>query len=100
MSNVVVTAMIQIEAGKEQRFEAALATLCKATRAEEGCLSYVPHRTAEPGHYCILESWRSQEDLDLHSFSDHLSAFRETTHQMMIDSDVVVWQPFCECKPD
>lgn len=92
MSQVVVTAMLTVKPEREKEFKDLLSPLVKATRAEQGCISYTAHCTAEAGRYCILETWDSQEDLDVHTASAHLTEFRDKAQDLLLDADVVLWQ--------
>ncbi|MBU1003663.1 MAG: antibiotic biosynthesis monooxygenase [Proteobacteria bacterium] len=94
MSQVAVTALLTITPGLEAEFEALLAPLVTATRAEQGCLRYEPHRTEEIGRYCILEQWQSQEHLDRHLDSEHIATFRQASAKSLGAAEITVWRAF------
>lgn len=92
MSQVAVTALLTTKPGQGAKLEALLPALVAATRAEQGCLSYTPHRTDQADRYCFLEQWQSREHLDRHLATDHLAAFRSATAEILEQADVTVWR--------
>ncbi|BBD08996.1 putative quinol monooxygenase [Desulfovibrio ferrophilus] len=94
MPQIAVTALLTVKPGQGATLETILAPLVAATRAEQGCLSYIPHRTAEADRYCILEQWESQEHLDRHLATAHIAAFRDASAAIMESADVTVWTAF------
>ena len=67
MTQVVGVVDILSAPGREDALVAALEACATQTHGEPGCLTYALHRdNATPGHFVILERWRSQEDLDAH----------------------------------
>ncbi len=76
-SPVVVVALIRALPGREAAAEAALRALIAPTRAEAGCRRYELHRaTTDAADFVFLEEWASAADLERHSQSAHLLAFR------------------------
>lgn len=76
MSAVGVIATLTIAAGKEAEFEAAMAELMTATRANEpGNIFYACFRGRDkPGVYKVLEQYADQAALDAHGASAHFKA--------------------------
>jgi quinol monooxygenase YgiN len=70
---LTVVAEIVSKPGCEQRLREALLSLIEPTRAEEGCLQYDLHESAEkPGHFLFFENWVSRAALDRHLATPHL----------------------------
>lgn len=93
MAHVSVTAIFTAKPGQGAALEALFAPLAAATRAEDGCIHYDPHRTDTADRYCIIERWASQDHLDRHSATAHLAGFREASADLVESVDVTVWQP-------
>lgn len=93
MAEVTVVARLTARAGKLPEILAALGPLVAATRAEAGCLDYMPHTRAEaPDELCFVERWRSREDLEKHAASTHIGAFHAITGPLLEARDVTVWE--------
>lgn len=93
MAAVAVIARLTARPGMLPEVLAALPPLVAATRAEEGCLSYVPHVSPErPDEMCFIEKWSSRAALDKHLATEHIGAFRDTTGPLLAQSDVTVWE--------
>ncbi|WP_461208943.1 putative quinol monooxygenase [Desulfocurvus sp. DL9XJH121] len=93
MSQVTVVARNIARPGELPVILAALAPLVAATRAEEGCLEYVPHvRPEAPDEMCFVEKWASREALEKHLASEHIATFRSITGPLLLSSDVTVWE--------
>lgn len=74
MSDLNVVAVITAKSGREDTVRRALTALVAPTRAEEGCLNYELFESqADPTVFITIELWRSQEDLDAHTKSPHLT---------------------------
>lgn len=57
------------------RYAAALPAFVEATLAEPGCVSFTANRSlAEPTVFWMVETFTSEEALDLHMQSAHLAA--------------------------
>jgi len=69
-------ARIDAKPGQEGLVSAALRELAGPSRAEAGCLQYVPCRSREDAtKLLVLEEWESQEALDAHMETPHFHAF-------------------------
>ncbi len=74
MSDLTVVAVITAKPGSEQIVRDALNALVPPTRAEDGCVSYDLHESAnEPGTFVTIEVWHAQSDLDAHMASPHIA---------------------------
>jgi quinol monooxygenase YgiN len=87
MSNQITTiARLKAKPGAEARLEEALKGLIEPTKAESGCIDYVMHRDLdEPGVYYFYDSWRSQEDLDLHFELPHMKRVLEIAPEVLAE---------------
>jgi quinol monooxygenase YgiN len=68
-----VTAKLQVQAGKNQEFEAIFGKLAAAVNASEpGCLFYALHKSREDEQtYIVLEQYVDQAALEAHGKTDH-----------------------------
>jgi len=61
-----------------KQFTEAFADLQQLVLAEEGCLQYELFVSPyAPKRFCLVEKWASQDALDVHLATEHLSDFRE-----------------------
>ncbi|MFI7143001.1 putative quinol monooxygenase [Streptomyces massasporeus] len=75
---VVLIARMRARAGREEELRAALTPLVEATRQEEGCITYVPHRSEDDHAVFVMhEIWESEAHLRAHERSPHLREFAE-----------------------
>ena len=72
MNGIGVIATLRVQPGKEAEFEAVLAELAPAVRANEpGNSFYKLFRTAEAGVYKVLECYDDEAAVAAHRASDH-----------------------------
>ena len=75
MANLKVVALLKAKVGSEDTLREALQNLVEPTRAEDGCLSYALFfSTVDPATFVTIEEWRSQDDLDAHMTTPHVTA--------------------------
>ncbi len=75
MSEIVVVGSLRARPGKEDETREALGGLVAPTHAEDGCILYSLHQgIADKTRFAFVERWESQQDLDVHLSSDHISA--------------------------
>jgi len=73
---LTVVATLEAKPGQEAALEQALRALLLPTRAEQGCVTYDLHRSAEtPGLFVFHETWSSRPLWEAHMRSPHLQAF-------------------------
>ena len=71
-----VTVRYRVSGGHEGEFERLFADLAALSRAEAGCLTYVPHRLAEdPGAYLLYESYVDEAAYQTHRSSEHFDRY-------------------------
>jgi quinol monooxygenase YgiN len=74
MSNLRVVAMMKAKPGSEHELLAALTGLVEPTRAEDGNLGYdLFTSNVDPTTFVTIEEWRSQDDLDAHMKTPHIT---------------------------
>ena len=80
---ILVSGTIEIDpAHRDTAIRAAL-EMARATRQEEGCLSYDFWADLErPGVFRVFEEWRDQAALSLHFETPHMARFRESLAQV------------------
>ena len=78
MAHLTVVATLKARLGQERALLSALQGLLGPTRAEQGCIRYDLHRSAdEPGTFLFHETWESRPLWEAHMQSPHLAAFGE-----------------------
>jgi quinol monooxygenase YgiN len=83
---VTVIANMRAKPGKEQEVKQALLGLCGPTRAEKGCINYDLHQSPDdPALFLFHENWAGQSDLDAHSQSPHLQAWRKRATELLAE---------------
>ena len=71
---IAVIAKLNVVAGKEAPFEAAMSNLAEQVRANEPGNHLYSLCKDEDGNYLVLELYDSQEDVDAHGKSEHFRA--------------------------
>ncbi len=68
----------------------ALEGFVEPTRAETGCVCYeLMQNNADPTDFTFVEEWESDETLDAHLESRHISAFKERASDLLAcDPDI------------
>lgn len=78
MAHLTVVATLKARPGQEEALLSALQGLVGPTRAEQGCITYDLHRSAdEPGTFLFHETWETRALWEAHMQSAHLAAFGE-----------------------
>ena len=90
---VTVIAHMRAKPGREQEVREALLGLCGPTRAEKGCINYDLHQSPDdPTLFLFHENWASKSDLDAHSQSPHLQAWRKRATELLVEpTRVTLW---------
>jgi quinol monooxygenase YgiN len=90
---VTVLAHIRAKPGNEREVKQALLELCGPTRAEKGCINYDLHQSpGDPTLFLFHENWASKSDLDEHSQSAHLQAWRKRAVELLAEpTKVTLW---------
>ena len=79
-----VVAELVAKPGKEDEVRRHLIGFVEPTRKEEGCVQYDLHESnEEPGRFFFYENWTSDELLQKHLASPHISAFREVAGELL-----------------
>lgn len=87
---VTVVAMIRAKPGMEQEVRKVLLGLCGPTRAEKGCINYDLHQAVDnPALFMFHENWVSMADLEAHSQSAHLRAWRARADELLAEPNQV-----------
>ena len=77
MSKLNIVATLITKAGSEEILKDVIIAVADESRKEEGNISYVICRdAANPLKFVILEEWKSQEAIDIHSASPHFTKFK------------------------
>lgn len=83
---ITLIARLKAKPGFENKLEEMAKSLIEPTRAEAGCINYILHRDLEDATvYYFYETWRSQEDLDLHFQTPHLKRAFELAPEILAE---------------
>lgn len=86
MKDETLTAMgiVRAKPGHERELGLRMAGLVAPTRTEPGCLAYDLFQSIdEPEVWILIERWRSIADLEAHVGTDHMTAFRSRSHEVI-----------------
>ncbi|HGH0043774.1 TPA: putative quinol monooxygenase [Neisseria meningitidis] len=76
MSNIKIVALVTVKPEYTETLAAQFKELVKASRAEEGNISYDLHQEiGKPNRFVFVENWKSQAAIDEHNASAHFQAF-------------------------
>jgi len=91
---IFVSAVLVALPGKAAAVQAAIADVITPTCQEEGCISYVAHvSTSDCNRFLFFEEWTSQDDLDEHLKSPHLTSFVGKVGPLLAGApEVHVWK--------
>ncbi len=90
-----VTLIVQFRAreGQEGVLEQELRALVRATRREEGCLTYELHRSASaPGHFMLVEIWASRDHHTRHLESPHMQRWAACKDAFLASREASFWK--------
>ncbi|HEY9597594.1 MAG TPA: putative quinol monooxygenase [Cyanophyceae cyanobacterium] len=100
MSNqqVTVTARIRIKPGLEEKFKEEYRPILALTRAEQGCINYDLHQSAnDPSLFMLHENWANKEILEQHLAMPYMKALGEKAEEFLAEPpEVMVWQPISD----
>ena len=86
-----VVAELVAKPGNEDEVRRHLIGFVEPTRKEEGCVQYDLHESKEePGRFFFYENWTSDELLQKHLASPHISAFREVSGDLLAQPPRIV----------
>ena len=93
-TQVTVVAKIKAKEGMQEQVKAELSALLAPTRAEEGCLGYDLHQSADdPASFLFYENWAGPEALGAHAKSAHLLGFRDKAKDLLAAPlEVSLWK--------
>ncbi|HZR81627.1 MAG TPA: putative quinol monooxygenase [Candidatus Binatia bacterium] len=75
---IIVSVEAVVDPGAVERVREALRAMEKASRAEEGCLTYAfSVDITDPSTVRISERWRSMDDLRIHFATPHMAEFQK-----------------------
>ena len=76
MSSIQIVALVTVKPEYTEALAAQFKELVKASRAEEGNISYDLHQeTGKPNRFVFVENWKSQAAIDAHNASEHFQGF-------------------------
>ncbi len=72
MSSIQIVALVTVKPEYTEALAAQFKELVKASRAEEGNISYDLHQEiGKPNRFVFVENWKSQAAIDEHNASEH-----------------------------
>ena len=72
----IVSGIIEVHGEDVEKAVAAAAAMARATRSEDGCITYAFYQDIEnPGRFRVYEEWRDQTALEAHFKSPHMVEF-------------------------
>lgn len=81
---ISIVARVKAKPGIEDEVFATLKSLIEPTRREEGCISYVLHRSLDdPTLFIFYEKWRSRQDIDRHIEAPHIAPVLASADQIL-----------------
>lgn len=76
MSQLNIIATITIKPEYHEAFKPIFKRLVIGSRAEHGCVQYELNQSIEnPNIYIVVETWQSQQAIDLHNTTPHFVEF-------------------------
>ena len=76
MSSIQIVALVTVKPEYTEALAAQFKELVKASRAEEGNISYDLHQEiGKPERFVFVENWKSQAAIDAHNASEHFQGF-------------------------
>lgn len=76
MSQLNIIATITIKPEYHEAFKPIFKRLVIGSRAEHGCVRYELNQSIEnPNIYTVVETWQSQQAIDLHNTTPHFVEF-------------------------
>jgi quinol monooxygenase YgiN len=86
MAEVVVVATLHARENRAAEFESELRKLFTPTHAEDGCLLFALHQSAQdPTVWCVIERWESDDHLERHLGSPHIQAYVAATADLLAE---------------
>ena len=91
---VTVVARFKARPGMEETLRRELLALIDPTTAEDGCINYDLHQSADDkALFMFYENWLSREDLDDHLQMPYLQAFLARTDELLAEpAEISLWK--------
>jgi quinol monooxygenase YgiN len=89
-----VLALFKAKPGKEEALEQALRNMVQPTLAEDGCINYDLHCSANnKAEFMFYENWTSQEAHAKHNAAPHIESWRKKKDELLeTDCVVTAWK--------
>ena len=90
MEKKTIVARMEVHPGKEKEFLAQTVELIKATRAEEGNISYHLYQSpANPAMFIFYEEYTDQAAMEKHASSSYLKKFGEKVKDLLAKEKII-----------
>ncbi|MFT5781755.1 MAG: quinol monooxygenase YgiN [Pseudomonas sp.] len=92
-----IVAALLANNGKELEVEQILRACVQPSRAEDGCLSYILHRSIEQaGRFVFVERWASQAAIEHHRLMPHYQTMANALTDLLADRQVFILEELAE----
>lgn len=92
MSPISIVARVKAKAGIEEEVFSRLKSLVEPTRKEDGCISYVLHRSLnDPTLFIFYEKWNSKEAIDRHMQAPHIAPVIASADQILAEPPEILF---------
>lgn len=90
MEKKTIVARMEIHQGKEKEFLTHAVELIKATRAEEGNITYDLYQNSEnPAMFLFYEEYKDQTAMEKHASSSYLKKFGEAVKELLAKEKII-----------
>jgi quinol monooxygenase YgiN len=87
---IVINAEFYIIPEQKQQFLNEISELIKASRKEEGCLSYQLYQAVtDENNFVMVEKWENPQAIELHNKMPHLQIFAKKVPQYSRNAPVI-----------
>lgn len=93
MKELKIVAQILVKKEYQNELEKVFQVLVDETRKEEGNISYDLFQTLEnPLEYTIIETWKSQDAINIHNSTPHFNTFKEAINERVDNLSITVME--------
>ncbi|AQX55286.1 putative quinol monooxygenase [Priestia flexa] len=89
MSVVIVTAILEVKPGSEEKPYDVLLNVLAPSKSENRCIRYDLHRSIDnPSTFVFYKQWRDKHALDEHLSSAHYKNYQKQTEALILNRTV------------
>lgn len=95
--SIRIVAALLAKNGQEHEVEQILRACVQPSRAEDGCLSYILHRSIEQaGRFVFVERWASQAAIERHRLMPHYTTMANALTDLLDDRQVFILEELAQ----